>query len=52
MVEQGGDEFLFIIGSVSALISAVKVLGKLVDVRIFESEVYSDLIMRLRIEAC
>jgi quinol monooxygenase YgiN len=35
-----------------ALIGAVKVLGTLVNVRIFESEVYADLMTRLKIEAC
>jgi quinol monooxygenase YgiN len=35
-----------------ALIGAVKVAGTLVDVRIFESEVYADLMTRLKIEAC
>jgi len=34
-----------------ALIGAVKVLGTLVDVRIFESELSSDLMTRLKIEA-
>jgi hypothetical protein len=35
-----------------ALIGAVKVAGTLVDVRIFESEVYAELMTRLKIEAC
>ena len=34
-----------------ALIGAVKVLGKLVDVRIFEANSIRDLVMRLRVEA-
>lgn len=35
-----------------SLIGAVKVLGTLVDIRIFENEVYADLMTRLKIEAC
>jgi quinol monooxygenase YgiN len=35
-----------------ALIGAVKVLGKLVDVRIFEAHSIRDLVMRLRAEPC
>ncbi len=33
-----------------ALLGAVKVLGKLVDVRIFEAQSIQDLLMRLRVE--
>ena len=51
MVEQSSDEFLFVIGSVRALIGAVKVLGKLVDMRVFEAESIQDLLMRLKLEA-
>ena len=35
-----------------ALIGAVKVLGKLVDVRIFEATSIQDLLIRLKAEAC
>jgi quinol monooxygenase YgiN len=35
-----------------ALIGAVKVLGKLVDVRIFEATSIQDLLMKLKVEAC
>jgi quinol monooxygenase YgiN len=35
-----------------ALVGAVKVLGKLVDVRIFEATSIQDLLMRLKVEAC
>jgi quinol monooxygenase YgiN len=35
-----------------ALVGAVKVLGKLVDVRIFEAESIQDLVMRLKVEEC
>ena len=35
-----------------ALIGAVKVLGKLLDVRIFEAESIQDLVMRLKVEEC
>ena len=35
-----------------ALIGAVKVLGKLVDVRIFEATSIQDLVMKLKIEEC
>ena len=35
-----------------ALIGAVKVLGKLVDVRIFEASSIQDLLTRLKAEAC
>jgi len=35
-----------------ALIGAVKVLGKLVDVRIFEAESIQTLLMRLKVEPC
>ena len=35
-----------------ALIGAVKVLGKLVDVRIFEATSIQDLLTRLKAEAC
>jgi quinol monooxygenase YgiN len=35
-----------------ALIGVVKALGTLVNVRIFESKVYVDLMTRLKIEAC
>ena len=51
MVEQSGDEFLFVIGSVRALIGAVKVLGKLVDMRVFDAGSIQDLLMRLKLEA-
>ena len=51
MVEQSGDEFLFVIGSVRALMGAVKVLGKLVDMRVSEAESIQDLLMRLKLEA-
>ena len=35
-----------------ALIGAVKVLGKLLDVRVFEAESIQDLVMRLKVEEC
>ena len=35
-----------------ALIGAVKVLGKLVDVRIFEATSIQDLVMKLKVEEC
>ena len=35
-----------------ALVGAVKVLGKLVNVRIFEAESIQDLVMRLKVEEC
>ena len=35
-----------------ALIGAVKVLGKLVDVRIFEATSIQNLLMRLKVEEC
>lgn len=35
-----------------ALIGAVKVLGKLVDVRVFEANSIQDLVTRLRAEPC
>jgi hypothetical protein len=35
-----------------ALIGAVKVLGKLVDVRIFEANSIQNLLMKLKVEAC
>jgi quinol monooxygenase YgiN len=35
-----------------ALIGAVKVLGKLVDVRIFEARSIQDLVMKLKVEEC
>jgi quinol monooxygenase YgiN len=35
-----------------ALIGAVKVLGKMVDVRIFEAESIQGLVMRLKVEEC
>jgi quinol monooxygenase YgiN len=35
-----------------ALLGAVKVLGKLVDVRIFEANSIQNLLMRLKVEAC
>lgn len=35
-----------------ALMGAVKVLGKLVDVRIFEAKSIQDLVVRLKVEEC
>jgi quinol monooxygenase YgiN len=35
-----------------ALIGAVKVLGKLVDVRVFEAKSIQDLLVRLKVEEC
>ena len=35
-----------------ALLGAVKVLGKLVDVRIFEANSIQNLLMRLKVEEC
>jgi quinol monooxygenase YgiN len=35
-----------------ALIGAVKMLGKLVDVRVFEANSIRDLLMRLKVESC
>ena len=35
-----------------ALLGAVKVLGKLVDVRIFEAKSIQGLVMRLKVEEC
>lgn len=35
-----------------ALIGAVKVLGKLVDVRVFQAESIQGLLMRLKLEPC
>ena len=35
-----------------ALLGAVKVLGKMVDVRIFEAESIQNLVMRLKVEEC
>jgi quinol monooxygenase YgiN len=35
-----------------ALIGAVKVLGKLVDVRVFEANSIRDLVTRLKVEPC
>ncbi len=35
-----------------ALVGAVKVLGKLVDVRIFEADSIQNLVMRLKVEEC
>ena len=35
-----------------ALIGAVKVLGKLMDVRIFEAESIRNLVMRVKVEEC
>ena len=35
-----------------ALIGAVKVLGKLVDVRIFEATSIQDLVMKLKVQEC
>ena len=52
MVGQGSDEFLFIIGSVSGFARRCKVLGKMVDVRIFEAESIQNLVMRLKVEEC
>ena len=50
MVGQGGDEFLFTSDQFRALIGAVKVLGKLVDVRIFEAHSIQNLLMKLKVE--
>ena len=35
-----------------ALLGAVKVLGKMVDVRVFEAESIQNLVMRLKVEEC
>ena len=35
-----------------ALLGAVKVLGKMVDVRIFEAESIQNLVVRLKVEEC
>ena len=56
LVEQWSDKgamnFYLSSDQFRALIGAVKVLGKLLDVRVFEAESIQQMVMRLKVEPC